>query len=1351
MKRKYLLSTIILSTAFLLWGNIVRAAVKTVTITLESTGITGNSYDGGAERTWEQDGISFGAKAILAGSGGSMQSQANNGVLYNTTPFSGRIVSIEITSTGTPRNSNCFGGTDTRLVNNVAANYDVTGGTQVGETSTTGWTEADFNETSYTYFAIKRGSNAAYWTSVVITYDDSGTGDTPAIAVSPASLNFAEIKVGVTSFSQSITVAGSNLTADIAYAKSGDDAAAFTVAEDAAWTAAAGGMLNVTFAPIEAKEYSAAITFTSAGADDKTVTLTGTGVEQVLPEAAFSADKTNVAAGSVIQFADESTGNQTAWAWTFEGGTPTTSDVQNPTVTYSVAGNYDVSLTVTNADGSDTETKTDFITVGNRSLTITNPQNGDTKYSPDVSVTFAVEYFAIPADGKIKYVLDGGQALYHESTAAIALTELALGSHTIALELVDTQNNPLTPAIAQSVTFTIAEAAVYTYVPVNSMDELINGGKYLITGVKGDELHALSFQQTNNRRTATVQLSGNNIVTAVAMDGDDQTSPYEITLAQNGDNWTLFDAVNGTYLRSALSGSGNYLQGNAEMIDWTIAVENGVATMMCVFESHTDRNNLRFNSGNNPPVFACYSSGQTDVKLYRLATEPSMVIVSPENNAAVDSENIEIELAVNNFELGENAGKIKYTLNGGTPAYTTSTTFAVNGLVAGENTITVELVNNDNSSLNPAVSETLTLFLQRAGIEITSPANGENFVASSVSIVFEVSDFELGVDGKVKYALDGGEATYVTASPISLAGLSYGTHTVTLELVDMDNASLLPAVTASVTFILRETEAITYTLVTSADDLADGGDYLFVGTKNNIHYALGWQKQYNRHAVPVTVIDNTITVNPATEITPTQDEVDPYQITMLKNGDQWSLLDGVNGKYLIPREGDSNGLLLSEAEALWNISFTDDSATFSCTDATYSRGAMRFNRNNNNPPLFACYQPSASQDKFFIYKSEKSTDTPSLIVQSPSNNQEILETNIDVKFLVRNFVLGTDGKVKYTFDSNSSATTVETTISLTNLTVGAHTIVLELVDMNEAPLNPAVAVTVNFTVITSQTLTIAQIQEPDGNSTDSPYINTIVETTGVVTARLGNQGFYIQDGTGAWSGIYVYTGASDNNPEIGYEVKVYGYVKEYYGLTEITSNAASPQVDVVITVISEDAELADAAEVSTLDVNNEQYESVLVKITNAEVKSGPSGATNDYVVNDGSGDLIVSGRIFAPSEAYSLTVGNHYSITGVVDYYNAFKVMPRESWDVIQESSINFTDWNNGVEVSPNPFADAIYYSNVANLARITVTNLVGQTVLDTAPQASNRIDTGSLPKGIYLVVFHNKDGKTIVKKMVKR
>ncbi|HAP64134.1 MAG TPA: collagenase, partial [Cytophagales bacterium] len=81
------------------------------------------------------------------------------------------------------------------------------------------------------------------------------------------------------------------------------------------------------------------------------------------PVANFSASATSITQGGSVTFSDQSTNGPTSWSWSFPGGSPASSSAQNPTVSYSAAGSYAVTLTATNADGSDSETKNGYITV----------------------------------------------------------------------------------------------------------------------------------------------------------------------------------------------------------------------------------------------------------------------------------------------------------------------------------------------------------------------------------------------------------------------------------------------------------------------------------------------------------------------------------------------------------------------------------------------------------------------------------------------------------------------------------------------------------------------------------------------------------------------------------------------------------------------------------------------------------------------------------------------------------------------------------------------------------------------------------------------------------------------------
>lgn len=87
---------------------------------------------------------------------------------------------------------------------------------------------------------------------------------------------------------------------------------------------------------------------------------------QSAPVAQFSADVASGGVHLVAQFTDSSTGSPTSWAWDFDNNGSTDSTEQNPEYTFSSAGTYTVKLTVSNAYGSDSEIKSEYIIVLNQ-------------------------------------------------------------------------------------------------------------------------------------------------------------------------------------------------------------------------------------------------------------------------------------------------------------------------------------------------------------------------------------------------------------------------------------------------------------------------------------------------------------------------------------------------------------------------------------------------------------------------------------------------------------------------------------------------------------------------------------------------------------------------------------------------------------------------------------------------------------------------------------------------------------------------------------------------------------------------------------------------------------------------
>lgn len=114
---------------------------------------------------------------------------------------------------------------------------------------------------------------------------------------------------------------------------------------------------------------------------------------QALCKAEFGASTAEpICAGNSISFKDYSYNNPTSWSWSFPGGTPSTSASQNPTITYSTPGTYNVTLEVTNGNETRTTTQTNVVTVvPNNALSTPYTQSFESGLSSNLSPDFTIE------------------------------------------------------------------------------------------------------------------------------------------------------------------------------------------------------------------------------------------------------------------------------------------------------------------------------------------------------------------------------------------------------------------------------------------------------------------------------------------------------------------------------------------------------------------------------------------------------------------------------------------------------------------------------------------------------------------------------------------------------------------------------------------------------------------------------------------------------------------------------------------------------------------------------------------------------------------------------------------------
>jgi len=134
----------------------------------------------------------------------------------------------------------------------------------------------------------------------------------------------------------------------------------------------------------------------------------------------FTASKLSGCPSLVVQFSDSTKNNPTSWLWSFPGGTPNSSTLQNPTVTYNNPGTYNnVKLTVTNASGTDSVIKNSYIAISpNTPPTITLDNNDSVCTGQSVKLT--------PSTGNSTLWLPGNQT-------SATLTVTTTGTYSVAV------------------------------------------------------------------------------------------------------------------------------------------------------------------------------------------------------------------------------------------------------------------------------------------------------------------------------------------------------------------------------------------------------------------------------------------------------------------------------------------------------------------------------------------------------------------------------------------------------------------------------------------------------------------------------------------------------------------------------------------------------------------------------------------------------------------------------------------------------------------------------------------------------------------------------------------------------
>jgi len=176
---------------------------------------------------------------------------------------------------------------------------------------------------------------------------------------------------------------------------------------------------------------------------------------------------------------------------------------------------------------------------------------------------------------------------------------------------------------------------------------------------------------------------------------------------------------------------------------------------------------------------------------------------------------------------------------------------------------------------------------------------------------------------------------------------------------------------ATFTALWKELEARTYELVTSEDELVDGGTYLIASELFvDELYLMSKQTQNNRAQYKVTGIEGTTLTLDSSWIAANANDVLVFEFTLEDAEDGWAFHDEVTGGYLYAASSDKNWLRTEtelDDNGIFIIAYEgDDGATVPVAQGENTHGYMHYNGENN---LFSCYaENSHITGAVYLYK-----------------------------------------------------------------------------------------------------------------------------------------------------------------------------------------------------------------------------------------------------------------------------------------------------------------------------------------------------------------------------------------------
>lgn len=930
------------------WGD-------SVEITQSALGLTG-SYTSNTEKTI--NGITY-VYTDLMKNNTDIQAKASTGVIYNKTAYPGDITSVSITHSGTARATTIHGSSDGTNWTQVAT----------GNGSIT----ADFSSKGYKYFKITRGSNAAYWTKIVVEYDGGSTLENSDLAITnaPVALSFdlynnsaAQTVSFTTSSTGAVTVSGGS-----SYVATSISDNTITVTP----TAVTPSTQTITINQAADGSYKAGSATFTVDVTDSTPFAGGniTFVAGTDLGTSSSNNSPDAVTKSVVTISCTDAAFATAQYRFYQSSDAifTTSQGKITKIEFVNDSSYPLSRFSLNSGSSGTWNSSTGTWTGNAS-SVSFHASGQVR-STQIIVTISID--SSKEDPTFAWSAATATATVGETPTLPTLTNNSDGTVTYSssdtdvatiandgtVTIIAAGTTTITANVTATTTFNAATASYELTVsepaPVNQLVTVDSDGN--VTFLFNDTGWGLPEGSANKLITATQYTnSGYTITVAGAGTGNGfyyNTDGYLI-MGKTGAYLTL-PAFNFDVERIEVvgrSGASSAVTQNIYVGDDAVSTETTSATgtnnydIAAAYQAAGNVYTLKVTNGYNTQI--------TSIKVYKKSTNPSLSFTTATANVNVSATYTQ---AVNAYNIGENT--ITYTSSNAEIATVNNSTGEVTGVSAGTVTITASVT---VAGIEYTATYELTvkkndpvLSFEQTVVSITE---GDTYAGQTVT---KPSDI---LDSEITYSSNNPSVAIVDAATGAITvGSALGSATITASF---GGNTKYNGATATYTFKVTAASVASgdYEKVTSTADLSDG-EYLIVYEDGSL--------AFDGSLETLDASGNTISVTIDTQSNPYTIEstatVDAAAFTIAAVDGGYSISNAA-GFYIGWESSSKNGLTAGSTALVNTIEF-DESGNAVIT-GTGGR-VLRYNSASGDNNLRFRYYTSGTQQAIQLYKKSGST------------------------------------------------------------------------------------------------------------------------------------------------------------------------------------------------------------------------------------------------------------------------------------------------------------------------------------------------------------------------------------------